>query len=102
MISVDYMFMESEDKEARIGMPILVSRDGRSKWINAAVVPQRGNCAYAVKRLAEDIGALGYSRVILKSDQEPARKELKARVKMERGEDIIMEESPAYEHRSNG
>ena len=94
--------MESEEKEAGIGMPILVSRDRRSKWINAAVVPQKGNCAYAVKRLAEDIGALGYSWVILKSDQEPAVKELKARVKMERGEDIIMEESPAYEHRSNG
>ena len=40
--------------------------------------------------------------MILESDQEPAIKELKARVKMERGEDIIMEESPAYEHRSNG
>ena len=68
MISVDYMFMESDDKGAGVGMPILVSRDRRSKWINAAVVPQKGDCAYAVKCLAEDIEALGYSRVILKSD----------------------------------
>ena len=83
-------------------MPILVSRDRKSKWINAAVVPQKGNCAYAIKRLSEDVGALGYSRLVLKSDQEPAIKELKARVKMERAEDIIMEESPAYEHRANG
>ena len=59
VISVDCMFMESEDKEAGIGMPVLVSRDRRSKWINAAVVPQKGNCVYAVKRLAEEIGALG-------------------------------------------
>ena len=102
VISVDYMYMEAEDPGKGVGMPILVSRDRKSKWINAAVVPQKGNCAYAIKRLSEDIGALGYSRVVLKSDQEPAIKELKARVKMERAEDIIMEEAPAYEHRANG
>ena len=102
VISVDYMFMETEDRNVEKGMPILVSRDRKSKWINAAVVTQKGNCAYAVKRLSEDIGSLGYNRIILKSDQEPAIKDLKIRVKTERSEDIIMEESPAYEHRSNG
>ena len=102
VVSVDYMFMESEDREAEKGMPILVSRDRKSKWINAAVVTQKGNCAYAVKRLSEDIGALGYNKIILKSDQEPAIKDLKIRVKAERSEEIIMEKSPAYEHRSNG
>ena len=56
VISVDYMFMESEDRETGIGMPILVSRDRQSKWVNAAVVPQKGNCAYAVKRLAAVTG----------------------------------------------
>ena len=102
VISVDYMFMESEDRTAEKGMPILVSRDRKSKWINAAVVTQKGNCAYAIKRLSEDLGSLGYNRIILKSDQEPAIKDLKIRVKAERPEEIIMEESPAYEHRSNG
>ena len=102
VISVGYMFMETDDKDAGRGMPILVSRDRKTKWINAAVVTQKGNCPYAVKRLSEDIGALGYNRIVLKSDQEPAIKDLKARVKAERGEEIIMEESPAYEHRSNG
>ena len=102
VISVDYMFMETDDKDAGRGMPILVSRDRKTKWINAAVVTQKGNCPYAVKRLSEDIGAMGYNRIVLKSDQEPAVKDLKARVKAERSEDIIMEESPAYEHRSNG
>ena len=63
VISVDYMFMETEDRNVEKGMPILVSRDRKSKWINAAVVTQKGKCAYAAKRLSEDIGSLEYNRI---------------------------------------
>ena len=96
------MYMESEESEEASGMPISVSRDRKSKWIGASVVTRKGNCPYAIKRLSEDLVSLGYSKRILKYDPEPAIMDLKSRVKMERPEEIIMEESPAYEHRSNG
>ena len=61
VVSIDYMYMESEESVEALGMPILVSRDRRSKWIGASVVTRKGNCPYAIKRLSEDLGALGYS-----------------------------------------
>jgi hypothetical protein len=48
------------------------------------------------------IESLGHSRVILKSDQEPAILSLKDAVKSEARIDIVMEESPEYESKSNG
>ena len=66
MRSVDFMYMETDGQDMGRGMPILVSRDRKSKWINAAVVTQKGNCPYAVKRLSEDIGAMGYNRIVRK------------------------------------
>ncbi len=40
--------------------------------------------------------------MILKSDQEPAMLELKELVKIEREDDIVLEESPVKESQSNG
>ena len=57
---------------------------------------------YAVKISGGIVDSLGYKRVILKSDQEPAILSLKERVKMESGVEIIMEESPGYDSKGNG
>ena len=48
------------------------------------------------------IESLGHSRIILKSDQEPATLAWKDAIKSERRVDIVMEESPEYESKSNG
>ena len=85
-------------------------------YANAA--PEKGRNKYAIKRLAQDIGILGYNRMIIKGDQEPAILELKQCVKRERheqitleevkdvaenvGEQVMTEESPVKESRSNG
>ena len=103
VISVDYMLMhdnqgESEEK----GMPIMVIKDRKTRIIRARVVPQKGSHAYGTKVLSGVIESLGHSRVTLKSDQEPAILSLKDAVKSEVRADVIMEESPEYESRSNG
>ena len=65
-------------------------------------MPQKGNHAYGIKILSGVIESLGHSKVTLKSDQEPAILSLKDAVKSEVRVDIVMEESPEYESKSNG
>ena len=82
VISVDYMYMSDKQKEGEEkGMPILVAKDRKTKVIRARVVPHKGVDAYAVKILGGIVGSLGYKRVIIKSDREPAIMSLKERVK---------------------
>ena len=62
--------------------------------IKARLAPSKGVSAHAIKRIAKDLQLLGYPRVILKSDQEPAILSLKERVKDECGAEVTFEESP--------
>ena len=66
------------------GMPIMVLKDRRPKTIEARVAPTKGKHPYAIRRMPQDLKNFGYKRIILKSDQEPAIKELTEHVKRER------------------
>ena len=88
-------------------MPILVAKDMLNTpmstgMVFARAVPHKGRCAYAVKSLAADIGALGHKQLVLKSDGEPAVLALKEAVKAERSEKLALEHSPVGESKSNG
>ena len=85
VIAMDYTFpRQKEDNRAEHGgMPILVMKNNRDKWVSAFVVPQKGACEYAVKAVARGIQNAGSNRIIVKSDQEPALKELLKAVKRE-------------------
>ena len=102
VVSLDYMFMESGTAETELGMPILVVKDRKSGFRAAFVVPRKGKCSHATKRMNKVLDVLGYRRLVLKSDQEPAILQLKEQVKDERTEEIIMEMSPVEDSRSNG
>ena len=80
----------------------MVISDRKTRIIRARVVPQKGNHAYNIKVLSGVVESLGHSKVILKSDQEPAMLSLKDAVKSEARVDIVMEESPEHESKSNG
>ena len=104
-ISIDYAFLG--DKDGREGaedklQPMIVLKDRRSGTIKAHLVEEKGVNAYAIKRVGQDIGLLGYRKFIFKSDNEPAIRALKEAIKNERQEEIIMEESPVGESASNG
>ena len=103
VVSVDYMFMHDNQGEGEEnGMPIMVVIDRKTRIIRARVVPQKGNHGYGIKVLTGVLESLGQSKVILKSDQEPSLMSLKDAVKSVARVDIVMEESPDYESRSNG
>ena len=85
-----------------MGMPILVGKEEKSGWFMAAVVPSKGKCAHAARKVGDMLDSMGYNRLVMKSDQEPAISELKDVVKRSRAEEIIMEESPVEDSRSNG
>ena len=100
-IHLDYMYMTSANTKEQLGMPILVAKDRKSGWTMAVVVPNKGKCAHAVRRIEGMLDVLGYKKYVMKSDQEPAILERKEQVRMSRDEEVIMEESPV-EDRSNG
>ena len=121
-ISMDYMFLgrkgtngvEEEDKM----IPVLVIKDGQTKCIFAHVVPKKGGgMEWLAKKVVSDIEAMGYGRIILKSDQEVSITELQSELKYERerlmkevGEKVkmirnaitILENSPVGESKANG
>ena len=82
MVSMDYLivtkagvFTKEEGVErSEILMKILVLKDSQSKYVGAHVVPVKGlgEDRYAAERVRRDIMWLGYAKVILKADNEPA------------------------------
>ena len=83
----DYMFLTQKDVCGRLEwttcaeseideslvLKVLVVRDMRSKALFPDAVPAKGSdgAGHAVQCLVDDIAWLGYSRAILKSDDEP-------------------------------
>ena len=106
VISLDYMGPKSkDDKSAKIdSLPVIVGKDRRAKWIFAHMVPSKGLDPHAVKMIRRELSLAGYSRMILKSDQEPSILAVIEAVKRERAEaiEILPDESPVGEHQSNG
>ena len=99
-VGIDYFWMGEKNEE--IGMPTIGGMDEESGSLIADVVPEKGRNAHAVKRLGERIDELGYRKIILKLDDEPAIVALKAAAKMEGRAEVIMEESPVGDSPSNG
>ena len=60
-ISLDYMYMATGKQEEQMGMPILVGREEKSRWHMAAVVPSKGKCAHAIRKV-EDIWTIWGTR----------------------------------------
>ena len=102
-ISLDYSFLSSADEQTEGCMPVLNMKDLWSKRCCSEIVPRKGTHSYAVEVLLRLISTLGYTRVILKSDQEPTIIALKDMVKNACKDcEITMEVSPVGESSSNG
>ena len=82
-------------------MANLVARDRESGWFMASVVPRKWVCQHSVFRMEIMLDLLGYKRIIMKTDQEPAILDLKSEIIRSRREEIIPEESPAMDSRGN-
>ena len=116
MISMDYFFVsrpgvvydtaeECEDAEA---LKVLVIKDTKSKSVFAQAVPQKGidEKRFAVDAVVQSVMWLGYSQVILKSDNEPAivklLKESLAALKVKGLDQAAEEHPPPFDPQANG
>ena len=117
VVSFDYAFVsdhgevtsqEGFEAAGDGAVKILVVRDSRSKAVFAHVVPHKGldEKGFAVDALVSDVKWLGYVKVTLKSDNEPAIVKLLAEALRElriHGLEQAMEEHPPeYDPRANG
>ena len=101
-ISLDYSFLSSADEKTEGCMPVLNLKDTWSKRCCSEIVPRKGAHSYAVEVVQRFITSLGYTRVILKSDQEPAIMALKEMVRnTTNGCTITFEQSPVGSSSSN-
>ena len=84
-VSLDYCFMGPEEAESDM-IPVLVLFDNKSKGIWALPVTEKGANEATVNWVADTIEEMGYggTKVILKSDQEPAMLSLKKAVAVAR------------------
>ena len=117
VISFDYAFISDQGEvvnhEQYIAAgegaaKVLVIRDSRSKSIFAHVVPAKGvdERGFSVDALVDDIKWLGYVRVTLKSDNEPAILKLLTEslreLRIQGLEQASEEHPPEYDPQSNG
>ena len=74
---MDYMFMDGRS-------PTLVLLDEQTGRLVAQVVPRKGLYDhYIARRVAEVLDSTGYGRVVLKSDGEPAIREVQEEARRE-------------------
>jgi len=108
IITKSGVYLEGEAGSEEALSRILVCNDFMSKYILALAVSVKGAGfdRYAMEKLKNDIAWLGYSRVILRSDNEPAiiellRETLKD-LKVDTVEQAAEEHPPAYDSKANG
>ena len=95
-IHVDYGFLGTEEDEEK--MIIQVARDEESRALLARAVPRKGLAhVHGAEQLIRDIEELGYKKVILKADNEPAMHALQEEVKKRRQDETLLENSPVGE-----
>ena len=105
---MDYMFLGPPGSVADRAtgsdkLPILVVRDRWTRNIWAFAVPSKGTeHPYAGKAVLGALNKLGYRKMILKTDQEPAIKKLAQEIKNGCSSEIVLENSQKYVSQSNG
>ena len=102
-ISMDYMFLGSEDSEER-SAPIVAKTMHGTKSKTARVAPKKGAVSKVAELEARDISNWGRKRFIFKTDQEPALIALRDRIIELLGPEfeIVPEVSAIGESESNG
>ena len=100
-IGIDYAFMKEKGNDETL--TIIVMKDRDTKAISSDVVELKGRgIDGTIERVIENIRRLGYKKIILKSDQEPALVDLINGIIEARDDITIPECSPVGESQSNG
>ncbi len=75
-------------------MPIVVVKGSKTKMIMAKAEPSKGVENYAVEVAKRAVECLGYSKIIMRSDNEPAILALREAVRREMDVEIVLEAVP--------
>ena len=72
-IAIDFGYLNERDVllQETAGVPILVSKCNRDRWIGAAIVPTKGADEYAIAELKNEVSGSGFGEVLVRSDNEP-------------------------------
>jgi hypothetical protein len=100
VVSCDFFFMGQDEEKC---VPMVAMVDNRTKTISASALPDKKAITRSnVKVLSNFFKALGYNRIINKSDNEPAIVALKTAAAREAGIEAVPKESPVGDHAANG
>ncbi len=88
--------------EQEKGVPTIAIKDSKTKMIMAKVAPRKGIENYAVEVVKKRIEQLGHKKVNFRSDNEPVLLELKTAVRRESDVEIVLEQAPDGDHKTNG
>ena len=93
---------DEEEAEKEGQTPILVWKDTSSKSIFSHACPRKGADDLVVKKIIAGLDSLGYKRILVRTDGEPAIVDLWARVKAEWTGEIVKVEAATGDHDANG
>ena len=99
-VCLDYAFLR--DGNETESCTILVCKDTGTKNLFADVCTRKGALEYSVTRTLGNIRRLGYKRISMKTDQEPALIALTSAVIRERQDETLLEHSAVADSASNG
>merc|ERR1712026_68042 len=91
---------EAAEKEGQT--PIIVLKCSRSKAIFAHACPCKGAHQAVVGKIIDDLNSLGWRRILVRTDGEPAILDLWRKVKEQRWGEVVKVESDTGDHNSNG
>ena len=94
VVSMDYLYFN--ERADGSGLPTVVLRDRHSKAIFSHLLPCKGTTGstHPERAILKDLNFLGYKKLVLKNDQEPAIKALAVAVRNGFSGEIVPEESP--------
>ena len=99
-IGFDYGYLSREHEKA---LPLICAKDQTTQALCASVVPAKGNDAYAISFLVGWLRGLGWKRLVMRSDSEPALLSLLRLVSANlQGIEVVEKTCPEGDHATNG
>ena len=111
VVALDYAYITKDGREVDASgqeaathdiLTMLVVREDRFKSYAATAVQRKGAVDNVVAYVVGFVRSLGYRRLILQSDNEPAILALKREVRRQLDIEVVERESPPYDHQGNG
>ena len=100
----DYGFFRDGKRDKKAKVVVLVSRDRGSSGVCAHVCPVKGvGGGWMIQQYERDLRKFGHhGKIVLRTDGEPAIKDLVTKVAKARSGETVLEQSPVGDSRANG